>query len=213
MPSIKFWYFPGACSIAPHIVLKELGVPFEPIRMRLENGAVPESFRTINSKMKVPVLSIDGQIITEIPAIMTALSQLAPERKVLGGTDMDVVRSYEWMNWLSGSLHGQGYGPFFRSDRYSEDESMHTAIREKALKTILGYYDIIEDKLSGKHAVGDSFSVVDTYLYVFWRWGATQLDMAAKYPKYAKLVNELLGNSAVQGALKAEEVESYAPKL
>jgi len=68
MPEIKFYYAPGACSLAPHILLKEVGVPYEAISLKV--GAVrhdfPESYRLVNPKMRVPAISIDGNTITEV---------------------------------------------------------------------------------------------------------------------------------------------------
>lgn len=109
MAEIKFWFSPGACSLAPHVLLHEIGVPFEAVTTNVFAGAqLAEAFARINPKQRVPVLSLDGQLITEVPAIATAISDLAPERHLMGGTRVDRARVYEWMAWLSGTLHGRG---------------------------------------------------------------------------------------------------------
>ncbi|KAK5079467.1 hypothetical protein LTR70_009422 [Exophiala xenobiotica] len=213
MSSIKLWYSPGACSLATHILLKETGTEFEGIRIGSKQG-LPDEFRRINPRMKVPVLSVDGEIITETPAIMTAISQLSPDRHLFGTSDTEIVKSYEWSNWLSGTVHGQGFGGLFRPARFSDVVSMHAAIQDKGWKTVQECFEIIEAGLSAVHAVGKNFTVVDPYLYVFYRWGVDNgADMAARYPKYARLVVELMKRPAVLAALEAEGILSHAPKL
>jgi len=213
MSSIKLWYWPGACSLAIHILLKEIGVQFEGISISL-NEAGQEELRKVNRKLRVPVLLVDNEIITETPAIMTAISQLAPDRKLLGSTDIQIVRSYEWLNWLSGTLHGQAFGQLFRPGRFTDDVKMHNAIQKKGLASVQECFEVVETGLQGIHAVGDSFTVVDPYLYVFYRWGVENgIDMGARYPKYARLVAELTKRSEVKAALKAEGLKSHAPKL
>ncbi|KAK5075751.1 hypothetical protein LTR70_009789 [Exophiala xenobiotica] len=205
MTSIKLWYSPGACSLAVHILLKEAGLPFEGISISVRQGA-PEALRKINPKMRVPICAIDEQIVTEVPAIMTAIAQLAPERQLLGSSNLNIVQS---------TVHGQAFGGLLRPARYSDDPDMYDAIRKKSWQTVQECFDAIEEKLKGVHAVGNGFTVVDPYLYVFYRWGASNdgLDMAARYPKYAKLVGELLERRAVREAVEAEGIEPQGPKL
>lgn len=213
MASIKLWYSPGACSLAPHILLNEAGVDFETVKLNARTG-YPEEFRQTNPKMKVPVLSIDGQIVTENPAIMTAISQLVPDKQLLGKSNLEIVRAYEWMNWLSGTVHGQGFGGVFRAPRFSDDATTHASIKAKSLKNVQDCFATIDSDLKSDHAVGNSFTAADAYLYVFYRWGVTLgMDMAKTYPKYTSLVVNLVNRKSVQDALKAEEIESLVSKL
>ncbi|OBT69901.1 hypothetical protein VE03_00665 [Pseudogymnoascus sp. 23342-1-I1] len=211
MAPIKFWYSTGACSLAPHILLNEAGVEFEPVQLNVHAG-YPEEFRHINPKMRVPVLSIDGETITENPAIMTAISQLVPDKHLLGKTNLEIVRAYEWMNWLSGVLHGQGFGGLIRYARYSDDPTTYEAIKAKALLTVQECFTTIDQDLSSEYAVGSSFTAVDAYLYVFYRWGASMgIDMKGKYPKYTALVVNLVKLQSVRDALKTEGIEAHVP--
>ncbi|KAJ3486583.1 hypothetical protein NLG97_g6583 [Lecanicillium saksenae] len=208
MTIIKLWYAPGACSLAPHIALKEAGIEFESIQLDVFAG-LPDEFRKINPKMRVPVLSIDGEAITEVPAIMTAISQLAPEKRLLGETNLEIVRTYEWMNWLSGVLHGQAFGGFLRPSRYSDDPDAHPSIKAKGLQTIQECYATIDDKLTAHTAVGSRVTAVNAYLYTFYRWGASLgLDMKATYPNYTELVENFLKHWSVEATLKEEGIEA-----
>ena len=213
MVAIKLWYSPGACSLASHILLKETGVDFETAMLDVYKG-LPEEFRAINPKLRIPVLSIDRQVITESPAILTAISQLSPEKYLMGKTNLEIVRAYEWLNWLSGTLHGQAFGGLFRAHRFSDDPSAYESIRAKSLKTVRECFDMIEQDLSGVHAVGDSFTAVDAFLYVFYRWGASLgMDMKEQYPKFTNLVVKLAQRQSVQEALNMEGQESYVSRL
>lgn len=133
MPDIKLWYSSGACSLAPHVLLREIGVPFDGIETSVAKAAhLTEEFGRINPKKRVPVLSLDGEVITEVPAIATAIADLAPERHLMGRTALDRARVYEWMNWLSGTLHGQGFGALWRPQRFSDEPDVFDSIKEGA---------------------------------------------------------------------------------
>lgn len=201
---LKLWYSPGACSLAPHALLHEVGRPFEAIRLNVKDG-FPEEYRHLNPKMRVPILSLNGDIITENPAVMTAISQLAPELHLMGKTNLETVRVYEWMNFLSGSLHGQAFGAVLRSHRFSDDPTTYDTIKAKGLKNVIECFREIEQKLSGLHAVGDRFTAVDIFLYVFYRWaGRFDINLERDFPNYTKLADEVAKRKSVQAALAAE---------
>ncbi|WP_375454302.1 glutathione S-transferase family protein [uncultured Methylobacterium sp.] len=208
MPEIKLWYSPGACSLASHILLHELGVPFDAIATSVAKGAnLTEDFARLNPKRRVPVLSVDGAVITEVPAIATAIADLAPERCLMGRTALDRVRAYEWMNWLSGTLHGQGFGGLWRPQRFSDDPEVFESIEARAGKTIAACFAVIESRLSGPHATGDGFTAVDPFLLVFYRWGnGIGLDMPRTYPRYAIFAQGLVRRDSVAAALAAEGI-------
>ncbi|EEA22563.1 hypothetical protein EYB25_005349 [Talaromyces marneffei] len=201
---IKFYYSPGSCSFAVHILLFEANVSFEPIRV--EMGKFPKEFLALNPKGRVPVIILKGdhnndQVITEAPAILTTVSLQVPERKFLGSNNLETARVYEWMNWLSGTLHGQAFAGFWRPDRFMNEPTEEDArrIAEKAVETILSCYETIESKLYSSYtasgapfAVGNAMTVVDPYLAVFYRWGVRNLKLdMTRYQKYTALWKEL----------------------
>lgn len=167
-----------------------------------------EDFHRINPKMRVPVISIDDQVITELPAVATAISSLALEKHLMGRTPIETAKVYEWMNYLSGTLHAGGFGHFWRPERWSTstDPAGLNAVKAKALETILEAYQYIEGRLNAVHAVGDYLTAVDPFLYVFYRWGRIiSRDMLA-YPKYSALVRNLETRPAVKVTLAKEEL-------
>jgi glutathione S-transferase len=206
MGNLKLFIAPGTCSLATHIALRELDIDFELVVLNLSQG-FPEWYRLINPKLRVPVLEFeDGSILTELPAIMTAISKRKPERNFMGKTDPEQCRVYEWLNWLSGSVHVQGYGPFLRPQRYADDPVHHDALKEKAKQTLMGCFDTIEEKLNGVHAVGDNFTSVDVFLLPLYRWGNSflALPMKTSYPKYTALVENVVRMGSARDALSAE---------
>ncbi|KAJ5601777.1 hypothetical protein N7510_011311 [Penicillium lagena] len=186
-PSLKLWYSPGACSLAAHVLLLETGLNFD---LELSQvGQFTDEFIKLNPKGRVPVLSLDGEVITEIPAILTAISCLVPEKHLLGETTLETARVYEWLNYLSGTLHGQGFGALWRPERFLDDESLFPKLQEHAVWTIRQCYGFIEDKIASSqcyYAVGGSFTIVDPFLFVLYRWGyRVEIEMRSEYPHFA----------------------------
>ena len=188
-------------------MLREAGASFTPVMLDQRNGFPPQ-YEKLNPKKRVPVLVLDdGSPVTEVPAILTAISQLSPEQKLLGKTNLEVVRSYEWFNWLSGTLHAQAFGCMWRSERFTDDEAAFESIRKKGRTTVEHCFATIEGKLHGEHAVGDSFTAVDAYLFVFYRWGnVIGFDMKGEYPKWHALVEELVKKDSVRATVEAEGI-------
>jgi glutathione S-transferase len=94
-----------------------------------------------------------------------------------------------------------------RPHRYSDDPETHDAIRTNGRETIDKFFEFIEEKLKGIHAVGDTFTAVDAYLLVIYKWGSeTGIDMQVKYPKYITLVKEALKRDPVQATIKEAQI-------
>ena len=209
MSTIRLWYSPGACSLAPHVLLNEIGADFEAIKVPIKDGAhLTEAFIRLNPKKRLPVLALGDDVITELPAIATAISHLAPERHLMGKSPLEAARVYEWMNWLSGTVHAQGFGSIWRPQRFSDDQAVHPAIIAKGHKTVAECYAMIEDKLDGAaYAVGNAFTGVDAFLIVLYRWGhRIGLDMGKAYPNFASLITRHAARPSVRRTLVTEDV-------
>lgn len=206
---LQLWISPGTCSLLPHILLNEINADFELVVLDItKKGGFPEKYKSLNPKMRLPILlEEDGTIITETVAISTRISQMAPDYHLLGANNLEVVRSYEWFNWLSGTVHERGFGSFFSPNRIADDEIAFAPIRRTSLAWIEKCYADIEEKLQGVFAVGNAFSAVDVFLYVVYRWGyLLKLDMKGKLPKYTKLVLEVAKRASVVKAVEKEGI-------
>jgi glutathione S-transferase len=203
-PKLHLYMTPGSCSLASHIALTETSLPFSITNLGATRGKpFPKEFLHINPKGRVPILDVDGDFITETPAILTAISNLAPEKKMLGGTEMEQARALEWMVWLCQTVHGHAFACIFQPRRFvGEDaaEEVYEIVRAQGRKVLEENFAFIEGGLEGLiHAVGHGFTLVDAYLFVFYRWGNVMgLGMREKYPNYARLVDEVVKRESVR---------------
>jgi len=204
MHNIKFWFSHGSCSLATHALLHESGLSFTPVETSVhQQETQSEAFSRINPKQRVPVLAIDDVIVTETPAIAFAISQLVPDKGLLGVSKLDQVRVIEWMCWLSGEVHGQAFGGLFRPQRFTAEPYQHESIQRKAHERVADAFKTIEMKLGKRFAVGEALTIVDPYLLVFFNWGKeTGFNMEDNYPIYTAFSNRIAGHPSVISALK-----------
>ncbi|KAJ5403554.1 glutathione S-transferase GST-6.0 [Penicillium cosmopolitanum] len=208
MGEITLYYSPGACSLAPHILLQESGLEFSIHKEK--TGQFTPALYALNPKGKIPVLALDNNtIITENPAIMNAISNLVPEKGFFGKTPFETVRVYEWLTWLSGTLHGQGFGLLFRFRRYTDDETQFEGLKKRGMAIVTDSFQIIERRLGDEgdanFAVGGVFTAVDAYLFVFHRWAlGCEIDMPGLYPRYTALYEAVGGMESTKKAFASE---------
>lgn len=214
LPLTLFWS-PGSCSFAPHVVLEELGVPYRAEVILSRDGRMTNTpeWRLVNPKGRVPALHpVPGwsggrhDLLTEVPAILVYLAQRFGTPTLLPSDPAGLARCLEWMNWLSGTVHAQGYGGIWRPERFSDDARTHNSIAAKGRETVLASYALIERILSDGRvwSAGRDYTVVDPYLTVFHRWGVRiGLDMRG-YPAWSRLAAEVLSRPAARRVLEAE---------
>lgn len=212
---LKLYYSPGACSLAPHILLEERGIPYELELVSIADGKTQSAeFLALNPKGRVPVLRTEeDELLTELPAISWYLAQGATPglfpHAVLAG-----ARCLEWFNWLSGTLHGQAFGGVWRPQRFVNEAALFPQINAKGRENVLDCFRFIDARLAGRHwAVGQAYTVIDPYLLVFYRWGnRIGLTMRSDYRHWAAHTERVLARPAVRRALQQEgiSVESKA---
>ena len=198
---MKLYYSPGACSLSPHIVLREAGIAFEPVlaNMRTHQLADGTDYYGINAKGYVPVLELDnGERLTEGPAIVQYIADLAPAAKLAppAGT-MQRYRLMEWLGFINSEVH-KSYSPLFNP---AIGEDTKAAYRKKVVERLTW----IDGQLAGKdYLMGADFSVADAYLFTVTRWaGAVKLDISG-LANLAAFMTRMQARPAVQAALEAE---------
>lgn len=208
-PKLHLYHTPGSCSLATHIALNSASLEFDATNLNAARG-FPAAHLHLNPKGRVPILEIDGELITEVPAILATVSALAPEKQLLGEGVINQARAYEWMAWLSGTMHGQAFGCVFRPARFVKDEVMHDILRESGRNQVKECFEYVEKKLEGRSwAVGDTFTFVDAYLLVFYRWGnLLKMGMRHNYPNYARLVDAVTKREDVQKTVASEGIST-----
>ncbi|MDX7988212.1 glutathione transferase GstA [Xenorhabdus sp. 12] len=174
---MKLYYTPGACSLSPHIILRETGLDFSMVKVDLINKKTESGadFRAINPKGKVPTILLDnGQILTEATAILKYIADQKPDSNLLAPTGtMEHYHQIEWLSFISSELH-QNFAPLFPI-MAAPQAAIDIAI--KKLKLHFAYIDSILAKQP--YIAGDHFTVVDSYLFVIILWArTTKLDIS-----------------------------------
>jgi len=198
---MKLYYSPGACSLSPHIVLQETGLPYEAVlastkTKKLQDGS---DYYSINSKGYVPTLELDdGTRLTEGPAILQYLADQVPEKKLApaAGT-LPRYRLQEWLNFITSELH-KGIGGLFNPAMPEEAKAL---MREKATSRL----QWVDAQLEGKdYTMGNAFSVADAYLFVIANWtGHLGIDISSM-KNLSAFMERMKARPAVQAAMKAE---------
>lgn len=198
---MKLYLSPGVCSLSPHIVLEELGIPHETesVNLKTKTTASGANFLAINPKGYVPALQLDGgEVITEGPAIVQYLADLKPEAK-LAPANGTLARYHlqSWLTFIGTELH-KNFSPFFNPAAPDEMKAIARANIERRLAHV-------NEQLEGRqHLMGDDFSVADAYLFTVLGWARIiKLDLAP-WPNVVAYQARVAARPAVQRALKAE---------
>jgi len=199
---MKLYYKAGACSLASHIVLREIGKAFEfesvdTDTQKTETGA---DFTQINPKGYVPVLQLDdGEIITEGAAILQYLADQNPETGLApkSGT-LQRARLQEYLNYISSELH-KAFAPFFSSSSSDEDKQAATT----SIKSKMNYFESLFSD-GRKYLLGDSFSVSDAYLFVVSGWARPTGIGLEQWPYMRAFSTRVAQREKVQDAMRAE---------
>lgn len=197
---MKLFYKPGACSLASHIVLREIGSPFEIESVDTVAGrtASGSDYRQINPKGYVPALQLDdGQILTEGPAILQYLADGAANSTLSPNIgSIARARMLERLTFVSAELH-KAFGPLFQ-DGATEAEKL--AARENVARR----FDYIEASLADGGVAGEPFTIADAYLFVVANWANfTGIDLA-QWPRLTAFVSRVAERPATQAAMRAE---------
>jgi glutathione S-transferase len=198
---MKLYYSPGACSLAPHIVLRELGKKFELEKVDLGAKKTDggKDFYKINGKGYVPTLEIKkGEVLTEVSIILQYLADKAKATKLLpkAGT-MNRYRAMETLNFISSELH-KGIGGLFNKAMPDEGRKVIT----DRVKVRLDYLDKLLAK--NKFTLGKSFSIADAYAFTVLNWGQWVGIDVKQWKNIGAYMERVAARPAVQAALKAE---------
>ncbi len=167
---MKLFYSPGACSLGIHVLLEEIGQPFDAISTMLRDGAnrTPE-FLAMNPKSKVPTLMRDsGAVLTEYPAIALYLARTNPQAHLLPADADAEAEAMEATDYIVATVHMQGFTRIARPGNFTANEADIEAVKARGREIFAASMDLLEKRLEGRSFVaGDAFSVADaTLLYV-----------------------------------------------
>jgi glutathione S-transferase len=198
---MKLYYSPGACSLSPHIVLRESGLQFdlERVDLKAKKTETGKDFLGISPNGYVPALELaPGDVLTEGPAIVQYIADQAPAARLApanGTRERYTLQS--WLNFIATELH-KGFGGLFNPAAAEEAK----ALARKQLET---RFATVERHLTNNdYLMGANYSVADIYLFVTLTWtGYVGIDMA-QWPALSRFRDRVAKRPAVQAALKAE---------
>ncbi|WP_411705003.1 glutathione transferase GstA [Edaphovirga cremea] len=198
---MKLYYKPGACSLSPHIVLREAGLDFtiEKVDLASKKTERGDDYLEVNPKGQVPTLQLnDGSILTEGVAIVQYIADQKPDRQLL--PEVGTLARYhalEWLNYIATELH-KGFTPLFNPRTPDEYK---TIARETLDKKFAYVNDVLGKQ---QYLLGARFSVADAYLFTVLGWAkALKFDLVA-WPNISAYLGRVAARPAVDAALTAE---------
>ena len=198
---MKLYYSPGACSLSPHIALKESGLAFEAVAAPTKTHKLPDGtdYYSINPLGYVPLLELDdGTRLREGPAIVQYVADQVPDKKLApaNGT-LARYQLQSWLTFVGTELH-KNFGPLFNP---ATPDDFKAATKDR----IAGRLKWVDGELTGKqYLMGDSFTVADGYLFTVTNWAAhTGVDLSP-YSNLLAYRARVAARPAVIEAMKAE---------
>jgi glutathione S-transferase len=177
---MKLFWGPHTCAIGAHIILEETGKPYELEKLDVAGGETQKSpFKDVNPKGKVPTLvREDGSVLTEFGAIATWLARTAPDKRLLPPDPNGEARAIEVVDYVVGTIHGQGFGRIFKPEKFEPPDVLHkttglgvTAVKEQGREIVKKGFRLLDQDLARHPFVaGDGFSIADAALFYVERW-------------------------------------------
>lgn len=198
---MKLYHAPGTCSLAPHIALREAGLPFTLVRVDLKTHTLAsgEDYRDINPKGQVPALELDdGTRLTEGPVIAQFIADQGADTSLMPASgSLDRYRVMAWQNHITAEIH-KSFSPLFNPDFDAHAKALHRRLLRRK-------YEWIDTQLSpGPFLTGSAFTVADAYLFVVTRWASyVELELA-DLSALRDFMSRVSDRPAVRAAMQAE---------
>lgn len=179
---MKLYWGPHTCAIGTHVLLEEIGRPYEAVKIDVAGGATKEPwFKAINPKSKVPTLVLDdGRVLTEFGAIAVWLARQAPEVGLLPANPDEEERALSLLDYAVGTIHGQAFGRVFMPKRFEPQDPVHQtlglgqgSVEAQGRQMIADAFSIVDTQVAGRDwAAGDRFGIADAALFYVERWAS-----------------------------------------
>ena len=209
---MKLYYSPGACSLGIHVLLEEIGKPYDLQKLNFqEQEQYKPEFTKINPKSKVPTLvRDDGSVLTEFPAIATWLARKNPEKGLVPSDPDTEARVLEALDYIVATMHMQGFSRMFRPGNYAPTEADHDKVKARGKEIFESGLKLIDKALAGKQFLGgDKLSVADAALFYVSFWAAGRMKMTLP-PNVAAHYARMKARPAVKRTLEQEGLGAAA---
>ena len=196
---MKLYYSPGACSLAPHIAMREAGIPVELKKVDLKAKQYEGGdYKQVNAKGYVPAVETSAGVLTEAPVILQYVADQKPDAGLAPApADPARYKLQEMLNFITSELH-KGMGNFFNP---SLTEEWRKAVSDRLSMRL----DWVAKQLDGKqYLMGDKFSVADAYLFTILSWAKPSKFDLSRWPGLLEYQKRVAQRPKVQEALKAE---------
>lgn len=199
---MKLYYYPGACSLADHIVLEWTGATYDLVEMSRTTVKSPE-YLALNPNGAVPLLQDGDFLLTENVAILVYLAEMRPEARLLGdGTPRGRADVLRWLAFLNSDVHG-AFKPIFSPWRFHPDEAAAPDVVEAARAHVRDLLALLDARLAGRDWLAGERSIADPYLFVMLRWAVAQeIEIGERLVRF---MERMYDDADVQVAIGTEE--------
>ena len=176
---MKLYYAPGVCSIGIHVLLEEIGKPYDLEAVNLREGAQYQpAFTQVSAKSKVPALQRDdGSVLTEFPVIATYLAKTNPQAKLIPQDLETEIRAAEAMEYAVATMHGQGFSRIFRPGNFGPADQ-EDQVKARGREVVEKGFAVLDKALAGKNYLGgNELSAADAAVFYVEFWAAARLKM------------------------------------
>jgi glutathione S-transferase len=201
---MKLYYAPGACSIGIHVLLEEIGKPYESERVNLQQGEqYKAAFVEVNPKSKVPTLAKDdGSILTEFPAIAYWLARTNPFANLLPDDIDQQARALELLDYAVATIHMQGFGRQFRPSNFTPSAADEETVKTRGKELATKGFALLDKALEGKEYAVGKFSIADAAIFYVELWSRrVGLPLPANCAAH---LDRMLARPAVQRVMQQE---------
>jgi glutathione S-transferase len=200
---MRLYYAPNACSLAPHIIVREAELDVALDRVKFGEERLTESgrnFYDINPQGSVPALELDnGEVLTEAQVLLQYLAELAPAKNLAPREGMARWRLLETLNFIATELH-KGFAVLFKKPVRETHDAM--------VQQLANRFALLEHKLGDKPYLAGEFSIADAYAYVMFRW-AKKFDVdLSGLPRLRDYFQRIQARPAVQRTLQEEGLQT-----
>lgn len=201
---MKLYYAPGACSIGIHVLLEEIGSPYEAERVNLREGQqYKAAFTNINPKSKVPTLvKDDDSILTEYPAIAYWLAKTFPSAELLPEDIGAQAKVLELTDYVVATIHMQGFGRQLRPANFTPNAADEEAVKKRGREIAQAGFALVDKALEGKEYAIGKFSIADSAIFYVEFWSKR---LGISLPtNCTRHLERMLGRPSVQRVLQQE---------
>ena len=208
--SLKLYFSPGACSFVPHSLLQLAGASFEPIMVKLHKGEqYGDEYQAINPRGQVPVLVDDGQVITQILAIILYLDQKFPECMFLPTLPLERAKAIETLAWMNNTIHPT-FTHIFMPHKFSDQADVQASLKifnTQLYQRLLSELEALVLTSASPWLFGKHIGPVDAYALTLTRWGSIAGIDPSTYPALWAHVQKVSADKAVGAVIERERLQ------